>query len=69
MGEGAAPILEKSTTDYHGLIDPTKKWYKNRRLLLLNAWIFLLVLTSTANGYDGSMMSESNITLVVVFTK
>lgn len=64
--------------DYHQFIDPSKKWYKNRRLVVLNLWIFLLysillgssvaslanegftyrLITSTANGYDGSMMSQ-----------
>jgi len=39
------------------LIDPNKKWYKNRRLINLNSWIFLLLITSMANGYDGSMMN------------
>ena len=57
MGVGAAPVISKQT-DYHSLIDPTKKWYKNRRLILLNSWILLLIVTSTANGYDGSMMSK-----------
>ncbi|KAL5519648.1 hypothetical protein ACEPAH_1331 [Sanghuangporus vaninii] len=44
-------------TDYHKLIDPNAKWYKNSRLVKLNLWILLLLITSTANGYDGSMMN------------
>jgi sugar porter (SP) family MFS transporter len=32
-------------------------WYKNGRLITLNAWIFLLLITSSTNGYDGSMMN------------
>jgi len=43
--------------DYRRLVDPNKKWYKNGRLIRLNLWIFLLLITSTANGYDGSMMN------------
>ncbi|TCD69438.1 hypothetical protein EIP91_007563 [Steccherinum ochraceum] len=46
-----------ATQDYHQFIDPNKKWWKNRRLVTLNLWIFLLLVTSTANGYDGSMMN------------
>ena len=29
-------------TDYHKLIDPKAKWYKNLRLVKLNLWILLL---------------------------
>jgi len=32
-------------------------WYKNSRIVSLNAWIFLLLITSSTNGYDGSMMN------------
>jgi len=32
-------------------------WYKNSRIITLNAWIFLLLITSSTNGYDGSMMN------------
>ncbi|KIY62646.1 general substrate transporter [Cylindrobasidium torrendii FP15055 ss-10] len=39
------------------LIDPNRKWYNNRRLIALNGWIVLLVITSSTNGYDGSMMN------------
>ncbi|KAH0835885.1 hexose transporter [Lanmaoa asiatica] len=39
------------------LIDPTRKWYNNRRLVTLNAWIVLLLITSSTTGYDGSMMN------------
>lgn len=28
-------------------------WYKNPRLIKLNAWILLLLITSSTNGYDG----------------
>ncbi|KAG8216731.1 hexose transporter [Butyriboletus roseoflavus] len=39
------------------LVDPNRQWYNNRRLILLNAWIVLLLITSSTNGYDGSMMN------------
>ncbi|KAG9037291.1 hypothetical protein FRB95_006234 [Tulasnella sp. JGI-2019a] len=32
-------------------------WYKNSRLVKLNLWILLLLITSSTNGYDGSMMN------------
>lgn len=28
-------------------------WYKNSRLVKLNLWILLLLITSSTNGYDG----------------
>ncbi|KAJ7195580.1 general substrate transporter [Mycena haematopus] len=42
---------------YTHLMDPNRKWYNNRRLIVLNAWITLLLITSSTNGYDGSMMN------------
>ncbi|RXW21520.1 hypothetical protein EST38_g4341 [Candolleomyces aberdarensis] len=42
---------------YSHLIDPNRKWYNNRRIIALNAWILLLLITSSTNGYDGSMMN------------
>ncbi|KLO08006.1 hexose transporter [Schizopora paradoxa] len=53
--DGIAPVGGENS--YKHLIDPTKKWYKNGRLIRLNLWIVLLLITSTANGYDGSMMN------------
>lgn len=32
-------------------------WYKNTRIIKLNLWILLLLITSSTNGYDGSMMN------------
>ncbi|KAJ3739943.1 hexose transporter [Lentinula detonsa] len=40
------------------LLDPNKKWFNNKRLITLNAWIVLLLITSCTNGYDGSMMNS-----------
>ncbi|KAJ7469653.1 hexose transporter [Mycena latifolia] len=42
---------------YIELVDPKRKWYNNRRLIALNGWIVLLLITSSASGYDGSMMN------------
>ncbi|KAJ7128401.1 hexose transporter [Mycena epipterygia] len=41
------------TNVYTHLIDPSRKWYNNRRLIVLNSWIVLLLITSSTNGYDG----------------
>jgi len=53
---GAAPVGIQNTSLAH-LIDPRRKWYNNRRLIVLHAWIALLLITSSTNGYDGSMMN------------
>ncbi|KAJ7599031.1 hexose transporter [Mycena floridula] len=55
MVGGAA--VASDTLGYAHLIDPSRKWYNNRRLIALNAWIVLLLITSSTNGYDGSMMN------------
>ncbi|KAH0835887.1 hexose transporter [Lanmaoa asiatica] len=56
MGAGAPPAPVQETSLAH-LIDPTKKWYNNKGLIALNAWIVLLLITSSTTGYDGSMMN------------
>ncbi|KAJ7485844.1 hexose transporter [Mycena latifolia] len=56
MAGGPAPITS-NTNAYTHLMDPNRKWYNNRRLIALNAWIVLLLITSSTNGYDGSMMN------------
>jgi len=53
---GAAPVRTKDDSLAH-LIDPNRKWYNNRRLIALHAWIVLFLITSSTNGYDGSMMN------------
>lgn len=55
MGGGAVAVSAGQSAYLH-LIDP-RPWYKNKRLIVLNAWIFLLLITSYSNGYDGSMMN------------
>lgn len=56
MGGGAVANAG-STAGYAHLLDPNRKWYNNRRIITLNAWIVLLLITSSTNGYDGSMMN------------
>ncbi|EIW78561.1 hexose transporter [Coniophora puteana RWD-64-598 SS2] len=56
MGAGAATAAPTEVSFAH-LIDPNRKWYNNRRLIALHAWIVLLLITSSTNGYDGSMMN------------
>ena len=42
MAVGTALESGSSTTNYRQFIDPKAKWYKNRRLVVLNLWILLL---------------------------
>ncbi|KAI0064231.1 hexose transporter [Artomyces pyxidatus] len=56
MGAGAVATTT-SESAYKQFLDPNRKWYNNRRLISLNGWIFLLLITSSTNGYDGSMMN------------
>ncbi|KAI0062526.1 hexose transporter [Artomyces pyxidatus] len=56
MGAGAITSAGREA-GYHDLLDPNRKWYNNRRVVALNGWIFLLLITSSTNGYDGSMMN------------
>lgn len=44
MAHDAAPPVAVENS-YKHLIDPTKKWYKNSRLIKLNLWILLLFVT------------------------
>jgi len=54
---GGAVATSSGVNAYTHLMDPTRTWYNNRRLITLNAWIVLLLITSSTNGYDGSMMN------------
>ncbi|KAL5499223.1 hypothetical protein ACEPAH_1741 [Sanghuangporus vaninii] len=56
MGAGAA-ALDNSAVGYAHLLDPNRKWYNNWRLIALNGWIVLFLVTSSTNGFDGSMMN------------
>ncbi|KAI0266086.1 hexose transporter [Gloeopeniophorella convolvens] len=55
---GVNVVAQGRETSYHHLLDPNRKWYNNRRLIALHGWIFLLLITSSNNGYDGSMMNS-----------
>jgi hypothetical protein len=56
MGAGAV-ATGGADGGFHHLLDPNRKWTNNKRLIALNAWIVLLLITSSTNGYDGSMMN------------
>ncbi|KAI0738927.1 hexose transporter [Daedaleopsis nitida] len=47
-----------STVDFHYLVDPDRKWYNNRRLIILHAWLVLLLITSSTTGFDASLMNS-----------
>ncbi|KDQ55565.1 hypothetical protein JAAARDRAFT_48515 [Jaapia argillacea MUCL 33604] len=51
------PAIVSGQESYAHLIKDHKVWWKNRRLLALNGWIVLMLITSSTNGYDGSMMN------------
>lgn len=55
--DGGAVANGSTQAAYVHLLDPSRKWYNNRRLIALNAWIVLLLITSSTMGYDGSMMN------------
>ncbi|EGO03759.1 hypothetical protein SERLA73DRAFT_175384 [Serpula lacrymans var. lacrymans S7.3] len=54
VGAGVANVQDAS---FAHLVDPRRKWYSNKRIIALNAWIVLLLITASNNGYDGSMMN------------
>ncbi|KDQ55623.1 hypothetical protein JAAARDRAFT_195461 [Jaapia argillacea MUCL 33604] len=56
MAGGPVANAAGEASAYTHLIDRTP-WWKNRRLILLNAWITLFLITSSTNGYDGSMIN------------
>ncbi|EIW83369.1 hexose transporter [Coniophora puteana RWD-64-598 SS2] len=57
MGAGPALTSANLVPSYSHLIDRSRPWWKNKRLVLLNFWILVLLITSTTNGFDGSMMN------------
>ncbi|KAI6116258.1 hexose transporter [Pisolithus sp. B1] len=57
MGAGPAAAGAAQDTSFAHLLNPNRKWFNNRRIIILNAWIVLLLITSSTNGYDGSMMN------------
>ncbi|TBU44547.1 general substrate transporter [Dichomitus squalens] len=54
---GPAAVSTDNGQGYAHLIDKSRPWWKNTRLIKLNLCILLLLITSTTNGYDGSMMN------------
>ncbi|TFY80744.1 hypothetical protein EWM64_g3268 [Hericium alpestre] len=56
MGAGAVTVRGESE-GFWQFVDPNKTWYNNKRIIALNGWIVLLLITSSNNGYDGSMMN------------
>ncbi|KAJ7237386.1 hypothetical protein C8J57DRAFT_1568496 [Mycena rebaudengoi] len=54
---GVPVATANGSNAYAHLMDPKRTWYNNRRLLAPNGWIVLLLITSSTNGYDGSMMN------------
>ncbi|KAF8149400.1 general substrate transporter [Crassisporium funariophilum] len=54
---GGGPAIVSQNAGFLHLITDTRPWYKNKRILLLNLWVALLLITSSTNGYDGSMMN------------
>jgi MFS family permease len=55
MGAGAVANVDQG--GFHHLLDPNRTWRNNKRLIALNGWIVLFLITSSTNGYDGSMMN------------
>ncbi|TRM63692.1 general substrate transporter [Schizophyllum amplum] len=56
MGAGAV-VAGVSDSGFAHVIDPNKTWYNNRRLFNLTILTCLLLITSSTNGYDGSVMN------------
>ncbi|KAH9859167.1 hexose transporter [Lenzites betulinus] len=54
---GPAVVSAAGGQGYAHLINNAKPWWKNTRMIKLNLCICLLLITSTTNGYDGSMMN------------
>lgn len=42
MGAGGAVTGAGHTANYAHLVDPNRKWYNNKRLITLHAWLVLL---------------------------
>uniref|UniRef100_A0A8H7Y6V0 Major facilitator superfamily (MFS) profile domain-containing protein n=1 Tax=Psilocybe cubensis TaxID=181762 RepID=A0A8H7Y6V0_PSICU len=51
------PAVASDGAGYRQFITDTRPWYKNKRIIALNLCICLLLITSSTNGYDGSMMN------------
>jgi len=57
MGAGAVTTGTAGAGWAH-LADPNRKWYNNRRIIALHGWVVLLLITSSTNGFDGSLLNS-----------
>ncbi|KAI0918709.1 hypothetical protein AcV5_002627 [Taiwanofungus camphoratus] len=57
MAAGAAASTGASANIAH-LINPSKKWCNNWRLIRLHPWIVLLLITASTSGFDNSLMNS-----------
>ncbi|KAI0767883.1 hypothetical protein BC629DRAFT_1596147 [Irpex lacteus] len=57
MGVGVAAHAH-AEAGYVQFLNPERTWLKNKRLILLHAWLVLFLATSANNGYDGSLMNS-----------
>ncbi|KAI0918594.1 hypothetical protein AcV5_002542 [Taiwanofungus camphoratus] len=55
---GGAVAVTGANANFAHLIDPNRKWYNNKRLIYLHFWILLLLITSSTNGFDNSLMNS-----------
>ncbi|KZT03791.1 hexose transporter [Laetiporus sulphureus 93-53] len=58
MGSGPALSGGGHMANYEHLLNPNRRWYNNKRLILLHCWLLLLLITSSGNGFDGSLMNS-----------
>ncbi|KAJ7064693.1 hexose transporter [Mycena amicta] len=49
---GGAVASASGVNAYTHLMDPSRKWYNNRRLITLNAWIVLLLITLSLTQWE-----------------
>jgi len=56
---GVTTAVNEATPQEHSIekLYDKRRWYKNPRIIKLNLLILVLLITSTANGFDGSMMN------------
>ncbi|TCD71904.1 hypothetical protein EIP91_000036 [Steccherinum ochraceum] len=57
MGAGVVATGGGNSAFTH-LLDQNRLWYNNRRLIALHGWIVLLLITSSTNGFDGSLLNS-----------
>jgi len=54
---GGTSSTQPARFDYVNLVEQGRPWWRNSRLIILNAWILVLLITSSTNGFDASMMN------------